>query len=285
MNTLRRGSAGTDVSILQLALKRAGFDPGKPDGIFGEKTLKAVTDFQRRNGLVPDGIAGEKTWNALTPYLTGYIVHTIESGDTFYLLAQKYGTTTEAIFTANPGTDAENLPIGANLTVPLGFPLVTGEINFTYTLLKFTLEGLAARYPFISGGSIGKSVGGREQYYLKMGSGQKRVMFNAAHHANEWITVPTVLKFFEQYAESYSKGESIYGADARNLFENVTLYIVPMVNPDGVELVTGALTAGQPEYEQAKAIAARYPAVEFPNGWKANIAGYDLNLNYPAGWE
>ena len=57
-----------------------------------------------------------------------------------------------------------------------------------------------------------------------------------------------------------------------------------MVNPDGVDIVTGEIASGR-FYEQAKSIAAQYPSIPFPSGWKANIDGIDLNLQYPAGWE
>ena len=46
-------------------LKELGYDPGSVDGIFGEKTRKAVVAFQRDNGLSQDGIAGPKTLAAL----------------------------------------------------------------------------------------------------------------------------------------------------------------------------------------------------------------------------
>lgn len=63
--TIKKGSRGKDVLHLQTRLSALGYDPGKPDGIFGEKTRTAVIRFQQDKGLKPDGIVGEKTWNAI----------------------------------------------------------------------------------------------------------------------------------------------------------------------------------------------------------------------------
>lgn len=47
----------------------------------------------------------------------------------------------------------------------------------------------------------------------------------------------------------------------------------------------GAIAPGSAEYCAAAQIAAGFPDVPFPSGWKANLSGVDLNLNYPARWE
>ena len=59
---------------------------------------------------------------------------------------------------------------------------------------------------------------------------------------------------------------------------------MPLVDPDGVDLVTGAIAPGSVEYELARILGDNYPEIPFPNGWKANLMGVDLNLQYPAGW-
>lgn len=59
---LKRGSRNDLVRTLQEFLNSKGYGCGKADGIFGEKTDKAVRAFQKANGLVADGIVGPKTW-------------------------------------------------------------------------------------------------------------------------------------------------------------------------------------------------------------------------------
>jgi N-acetylmuramoyl-L-alanine amidase len=57
---------GDDVADLQRRLSALGFDPGGVDGIFGDRTGEALSEFQRNVGLVPDGICGHLTIAELT---------------------------------------------------------------------------------------------------------------------------------------------------------------------------------------------------------------------------
>lgn len=284
MDTLRFGSRGAQVEYLQLALQRAGYRDLAVDGIFGARTRDAVRDFQQRNGLFPDGVVGRLTWNRLMPYLKGYTTYTVRRGDTFYKIAQKFGTDLRRILTANPTVDPQNLQIGSVVYVPYDFALVPTNVQYSYVLLTLLTEGLAVRYPFLKTGSFGQSVMGKNLVYIRLGTGEKEVFYNAAHHANEWLTTPVLLKFTEDYADAFSQGGSIGGTPANTLFRNYSLYLAPMVDPDGVDLVTGVLSSGG-YYNQAVRISEQYPQVSFPSGWKANIAGVDLNLQYPANWD
>ena len=284
MRTLRFSDSGPAVALLQLALERSGFGPLARDGIFGLRTREALLRFQASNGLAADGTAGSATHAALLPWYTGFALHRVRAGESFYSAARLYGASAEAVELANPEYRAENIPVGALLTVPLPFPVVPTDIPYCAALAAYCVRGLAARYPFLSAAPFGRSALGRPLWSLTLGAGENRVLYSAAHHANEWIATPLLLSFAEELCESFARGGAIFGQSAAELLDYARLCLVPLVDPDGVDLVTGELQRGE-AYESAKGIAARYPAIPFPSGWKANIRGTDLNLQYPAGWE
>ncbi|MDF2520488.1 MAG: peptidoglycan-binding protein, partial [Clostridia bacterium] len=64
--TLRMGSKGNDVKLLQTWLNTYGYNL-KVDGVFGRQTLAAVKDFQAKNNLAVDGVAGPKTLAKMKP--------------------------------------------------------------------------------------------------------------------------------------------------------------------------------------------------------------------------
>ena len=160
--------------------------------------------------------------------------------------------------------------------------IVKTDVPMTSRLCHDTVLALADRYPSIRSETITQTDFGRPVDLMVMGQGERKVIFTAAHHANEWITTPVLLKFAEDLATALESAEKIFGIPAQTLVKASTIYIVPMVNPDGVDLVTGA--AGPAEVARAARFAENYPQIPFPDGWKANLNGVDLNLQYPAGW-
>lgn len=68
-HTLKQGDRNDYVKTLQSWLYKAGFNPGRIDGIYGANTEKAVKEFQKKVGITADGIAGKQTYNALQHYL------------------------------------------------------------------------------------------------------------------------------------------------------------------------------------------------------------------------
>lgn len=144
---LRQGSRGNDVLTLQYLLNViAQFYPGIPsvsqDGIFGNATRQAVIAFQQMMQLSPDGIVGPATWQAIYNVVLGiqgnipssspgsdYFEYTVRSGDTLWLLAQRYGTTVDIIKRLN-GLTSDILRIGQVLRIPTS----TSYPYFEYTV-------------------------------------------------------------------------------------------------------------------------------------------------------
>ena len=162
--------------------------------------------------------------------------------------------------------------------------IVKTDVPQTSELCEQTILELVKTYPFLRTELLTETAFGRKIRTLVVGKGKRKVIYSAAHHANEWITTPVLLKFAEELAEAIRNGTEIFGIDGKTLAEAVTIYMVPMVDPDGVDLVTGAIKPGEGQYEAARALAENYPRIPFPEGWKANLLGVDLNLQYPAGW-
>lgn len=283
LQTLYLGSTGPLVGFLQFVLKRLGFYSGEVNYVFDEATERAVTALQSTLGLSDDGVVGPRSWAAFEPYFTGNYYYTVRAGDTLSSIASKSNTSLKMLLAANDLADPDNLFVGQKILIPFSEFVVPTTLRFSSDVMNILLGSLAARYPFLSFSSIGKSVLGKDHVSLRLGRGEKVVSYNASHHANEWITSLLLVKFVEMFCHALVTERRLGDYDPREVFDSASIYIVPMVDPDGVDLVTGQIPAGSTLYENAEKLNTF--GLPFPEGWKANILGTDLNLNYPAGWE
>lgn len=110
---------------------------------------------------------------------------------------------------------------------------------------------------------IGKTYFNRNIYAIIKGRGRPKALIHGAMHSRENITSKLVM-------------------DQAILFENSSICFVPMVNPDGVQLVTSGLSSA-PKYAQDFLNTVNNESDDY-SLWKANGRAVDINVNFDAKW-
>lgn len=218
--------------------------------------------------------------------IPGYVKtnYTINSGDTLWSIATERGIDLDALFLVNPELSPKKLIPGETIQLPARVtrPIIKGKQSYDYATFMRDLNRLQVLFPFIKQRPIGRSVLGKSVQEITVGSGEKQIHVNASFHAREWITTPVLMTFINQYLISLTSGRSIRGIDVQGYYDKVQFSFVPMVNPDGVDLVIhGSQAAGSYE-EEVLRINEGNKNFSY---WKANIRGVDLNDQFPADWE
>jgi g-D-glutamyl-meso-diaminopimelate peptidase len=218
--------------------------------------------------------------------LPGYIInnYVIKRGDTFYSISRERGTPLDALFLLNQSVNPKQLRIGQNIQVPsrLITPIVDPRQEYDYETMMNDLQQLVSIYPFLRQNSIGNSVLNRSIPEIQIGRGGKSVHVNGSFHANEWITTNVLMNFLNDYVLALTNQTTIRGLVMSPLYDGTTLSMVPMVDPDGVNLVLNG-PPGEEPYNQL-VVDLNNGSTDFSN-WKANIRGVDLNNQFPARWE
>lgn len=218
--------------------------------------------------------------------IPGYVteVYTIKSGDTLWKIAESRNISVDAIIRANDNLNPNALRIGQQINIPVRvtWNVVRGQRNYDYTAMVEDLNQLLQIYPFLRYRSIGSSVMGKAIPEVRVGRGDLHVHFNGSFHANEWITTPIVMRFLNDYLLAVTNNTAIRGRIVAPFYNRATISIVPMVNPDGVNLVIHGAPTEEPYHSMVLQINGGNH--DF-SGWKANIRGVDLNNQFPALWE
>lgn len=143
--------------------------------------------------------------------------------------------------------------------------IVSTNIPYNSLILKKNITSLQNSYKFLSIDTIGKSVLNNDIYVIRLGNGPNNIFYSGSFHANEWITSVLLMHFVEEYCNSYVSNSSILGYSIPKLFNSTSIYIVPMVNPDGVDLINGNLSKNSIFYKNALKISKKFNNIPFPN--------------------
>lgn len=201
------------------------------------------------------------TWSSSN---TSVATVTKTSGNKAKITATGLGTATITVKTYNGKT--------AKCTVTV--TIVNYNINHTSQMVNDEIELLAKMYPdVIKTSVIGQSLKGKDITLVKLGNGNKKGLIFAGSHSREDLAVNFALRSISDYAAAYYSKSGMYGSyNIKDLLNKYTLYVVPCINPDGLDICNGG----------------EYPTFLFPalsrGSYKGNGRNVNINRNFPYGW-
>lgn len=136
--------------------------------------------------------------------------------------------------------------------------------KYSYHNMERDLYEIVRRYPkYAHLFSLGETVQHRQMHCLRIGpkGADRAVLVQASMHAREWLNTQLVMLMAERLLSRYQMDILWEGIPYRQLLRHYAVYVIPMVNPDGVEICQ----SGKKRY-------------------KANANGVDLNRNYETGF-
>lgn len=160
--------------------------------------------------------------------------------------------------------------------------IVKVDKPYSYERLKQDLKQMNKKYrEHIEIKTIGTTHFGREIWGVKLGEGKTNIVLIGAHHGREWLTSALLMNMLESYAEACQRGNRL-GFRSTDILNQVSIWFIPMLNPDGVTIQQNNLKSFSLDYQDQ--LLQMNEGSRNLRRWKANGIGVDLNRQYPAGW-
>ncbi len=163
--------------------------------------------------------------------------------------------------------------------------IISTDKEYTYDVFMDDFFRLMGEYNILESGTAGYSVLGKRIPFIRFGRGCRKILLTGAHHGKEWITAMLNMALIEALCRMYGEGKRFGETDMIEFFNTRSIYFIPMVNPDGVNLCIRGLTEDIPTFTQSRLIGMNAGSREFVGLWQSNIRGVDLNHNYDALFE
>ena len=153
---------------------------------------------------------------------------------------------------------------------------------YDYAQLRADLTALEERYPqLIRVYTLGETAEGRPIPVFDFGRGDLEIVLISSMHACEHIATNVVMYLVDQYCQGYQADGEWNGVRYREILDRVKFRIMPMANPDGIELAQKGLVAVK---DPDAILDMGYDEAHDFSDWKANIRGVDLNANFAHKW-
>ncbi len=134
---------------------------------------------------------------------------------------------------------------------------------------------------------IGTSLDKRDIYCLRIGNpnAKKSVLVTAGIHGREYMNPYFVMDNIEEMLNNYDVAYSNKKYTYRELYDKVCLYVIPMINPDGISIAQEGSKAIQNKTLRNNVMKIQKRLGISYARWKGNAKNIDLNRNFPSGWE
>ncbi len=161
-------------------------------------------------------------------------------------------------------------------------PILDYRSPLTYELMMEYINVFSERYKNIAVAYIGESILGRAIPAVTLGDPctDSGVLYVGAHHGMEWITSVLLLRFINEFCENLETSKQMYGLNMSYLVRTRHITVIPMLNPDGVNI---QITGVPDDCPMGDRLLRMNGSKNFKK-WQANARGVDLNHNYAAGF-
>lgn len=157
------------------------------------------------------------------------------------------------------------------------------DSKYSYADMSRDIKKMAKMYQDVMELSVLASTADNNKVYcarLGNAGAKKKIIIHSAMHAREWLNSQLVMKMLERCCKYYYS-EKYNGVLYSKLFKNVCFYIIPMFNPDGVNISQYGLA--KIKSKSLRNIVRRFGKGRYSR-WKANARGVDLNRNFSVGF-
>ena len=157
--------------------------------------------------------------------------------------------------------------------------IMTFKNELDYEKMMSEIYEMTKKHSCIKLSYIGNTILSRPIPLLTIGNKNAKgaVLYVATHHATENLCTNVLLEFANEYATAVEQNRRVCQINSTLLYDTRTIYIVPMLNPDGVEYRLHGIDSQNPLFERIEKITSG----DFST-WNANARGVDLNHNYDA---